>query len=45
MVDHEKWFQDVFVGLSGSMKDFRVLWLSNLYKKATFGFFDLEHGS
>jgi len=36
MVDREKWFQDVFVGLLGSMNDYKVLQLSNLYKNATF---------
>jgi hypothetical protein len=46
MVDHKKWFQDVFVGLSVFMNNSRVFQLSNLYKHATFdGFFDLEHGS
>jgi hypothetical protein len=46
MVDHEKQFRDVFVGLSRSMNDFRILHLSNLYSKVTFdGFFDHEHGS
>jgi len=46
MVDHKKQFRDVFVGLTRSMNDLKILWFFNLYKKATFdGFFDPKHGS
>jgi hypothetical protein len=31
IVDHEKHFRNVFVGLQKSMDDFRVFRLSNLY--------------
>jgi hypothetical protein len=46
MVDHKKQFGDVFVGLLRSMNNFKVLQLSNVYRKVTFDeFFDPEHGS
>jgi hypothetical protein len=46
MVDHQKQFQDVFVGMPSSMKDTWILWLLNLYQKTTFhGLFNYEHRS
>jgi hypothetical protein len=46
VVDHEKQFQDVFIGLKRSMNDSKTLWLSNLYRNATFdGSFDPKHDS
>jgi hypothetical protein len=41
VVDYQKKFQDVFVGLLGLMNDVRILCLSSLYKKAVNG--DMFH--
>jgi hypothetical protein len=41
MVDCQKKFLDVFVGLFGSMNNVHMLHLSNLYKKAMNG--DMFH--
>ncbi len=43
VVDHDKHFCDVFVGLSSSMNDSRIMWLSNFYQEVTYnGLFNLE---
>ncbi len=41
MVDCQKKFHDVFVGLFGSMNNVHILHLSNLYKKVVNG--DMFH--
>jgi hypothetical protein len=41
IVDHKKRFSDIFVAMSGSMNDKRVLHLFSIYKNATLG--DLLH--
>jgi hypothetical protein len=46
MVDHHKCFCNVFVKLSKSMNNSKILWLSSLYQKTTSNnLFDLEHGA
>jgi len=43
VVDHDKHFCDVFVGLPNSMNDSKILWLSNFYQETTYnGLFNLE---
>ncbi len=43
VVDHDKHFCDVFVGLLGSMNDSKILWLFNFYQKITYnGLFNPE---
>jgi hypothetical protein len=45
VVDYQKKFQDVFVGLLGSMNDARILRLSSLYKKEMNGdMFHIDRG-
>jgi hypothetical protein len=36
MVDHDNHFWDVYVVMFGSMNDYRIFWLSNLYQHATY---------
>lgn len=43
VVDRDKHFCDVFVGLPSSMNDFKIVWLSNFYQEVTYnGLFNLE---
>ncbi len=37
-IDHRKRFLDVFVGMSSSINNAKMLWLSSVYKKATQGY-------
>jgi hypothetical protein len=36
-VNNKKWFLDVFVGMLGSMNDAKVLQLSSIYQRTTWG--------
>ncbi len=37
MVNHERCFWNVFIGMLGFMNDSHILWLSSLHLKATYG--------
>jgi hypothetical protein len=45
VVDHQRRFRGMFVGMPSSMNDARIMQLSSLYPKATHhGLFHLDHG-